>query len=238
MAVATELPAPSDRPVEPPSAPAIRGVDGALAGAVAAGVALAAGELVCGIGGSQPSLITAVGTQFIDRFAASLKDLAIALFGTNDKVALIVGIVVVSLVLGAVLGRASLRRPLVGVVGFAVFGAVGLFSYLDDPLGEPVVGVIAAVVATAAGIGTLFGLLHLLHLGRGAARQPAATSSSRGGSSSCRPGRSPCWPSALRSSAGASAAATSSSRHGKRPSCRRRSPRRRSWPPTSRTSPG
>ena len=42
---------------------------------------------------SQPSLITAVGTQFIDRFAASLKDLAIPLFGTNDKAALVTGIV-------------------------------------------------------------------------------------------------------------------------------------------------
>ena len=118
------------------------------------------------IGGSQPSLITAVGTQFIDRFAASLKDLAIALFGTNDKVALITGIVVVSLLLGAVLGRASVRRPLVGVVGFVAFGAVGLFSYLDAPLSEPAVGVVAAVVAAAAGIGTLFGLLHLLRLGQ------------------------------------------------------------------------
>ena len=70
-----------------------------------------------------PSLISAVGTQFIDRFAASLKDLAIAVFGTNDKAALIVGIVVVSLALGALLGSASVRRPWVGVAGFIGFGA-------------------------------------------------------------------------------------------------------------------
>ncbi len=122
-------------------------------------------------------MITAVGTQFIDRFAASLKDLAIALFGTNDKVALITGIVVVSLALGAVLGKASVRRPVVGVVGFLAFGAVGMFSYLDDPQGTAWVGVVAAIVAATAGIGTLFGLLHLLRLERSATGtdgQPAA----------------------------------------------------------------
>ena len=43
-----------------------------------------------GIGdlGSDTSPVTAVGTVFIDEFAASLKDLAVAWFGTNDKPAL------------------------------------------------------------------------------------------------------------------------------------------------------
>jgi DMSO/TMAO reductase YedYZ molybdopterin-dependent catalytic subunit len=168
MAGATELAAEPERSIEP-TATTVRPVDGAIAGVVAAGAALAASELVCGIAGSQPSLVTAVGTQFIDRFAGSLKDLAIALFGTNDKVALITGIVVVSLLLGAVLGKASVRRPLVGVVGFAAFGVVGLLSYLGDPLGTAWIGVVAALVAVAVGLVTLFGLLHLLRLGDGGA---------------------------------------------------------------------
>src|SRR5688572_27228020 len=99
---------------------------GAVAGMVAAGAALATGEIITALDESGPSLVTAVGTEFIDRFAASLKDLAIALFGTNDKTALIVGIVVLSLGFGALLGRASIRRPWVGVAGFAAFGLVGL----------------------------------------------------------------------------------------------------------------
>ena len=66
-----------------------------------------------------------------------------------------------SLALGAVLGKASVRRPWVGVAGFVAFGAVGLFSYLDDPLGEAATGVVAAVLAVAAGIATLFVLLRL-----------------------------------------------------------------------------
>ena len=161
MAVATEA---EDRGAADAPRPAARRptrAQGALAGVVAAGVALGVGELVCGLAGPGPSLVTAVGTQFIDRFAASLKDLAIALFGTNDKAALIVGIVVVSLALGALLGAASVRRPWVGVAGFAAFGLVGLLSYLDDPHGEASTGVVAALLAVAAGIATLFVLLRL-----------------------------------------------------------------------------
>ena len=112
---------------------------------------------MCGISGSGPSLISAVGTEFIDRFAASLKDLAIRLFGTNDKAALVTGIVIVCLAVGAAVGKAAVRRPWVAVAGFVAFGAIGLWSYLANPLGSTATGVIAAVLSTAAGIGTLFG---------------------------------------------------------------------------------
>src|SRR5918994_1860760 len=61
----------------------------ALAGAVAAAVALGAGELVAGLDDGGPSLVTAIGDEIIDRFAGSLKDLAVELFGTNDKAALV-----------------------------------------------------------------------------------------------------------------------------------------------------
>jgi len=167
VGLTTELPAtPDGVRAEPPARPAAAGADGALAGVVAAGAALAAGELVCGTAGSGPSLVTAVGTQFIDRFAASLKDLAVALFGTNDKVALVVGIVVVALLSGAALGRAAVRRTWIAVAGFVAFGLVGLLSYLDDPQGEATTGVVAVVVSVAVGIGVLVGLLRLLRLGQ------------------------------------------------------------------------
>ena len=102
---------------------------------------------MCGLGAGQATLVTSVGTQFIDRFAASLKDMAVAVFGTNDKPALVVGIVAVSLLLGAALGLAAVRRPWVGVGGFVAFGAVGLFSYLDDPQATTATGVVAAAVS-------------------------------------------------------------------------------------------
>ena len=104
MATSTDAAAPAtgDGAPRPGRGPSSR--EGALAGAVAAGVALGTGELVAGAAGSDSTLVTAVGSEFIDRFAASLKDAAIAIFGTNDKAALIIGIVVVSVLLGATLG--------------------------------------------------------------------------------------------------------------------------------------
>src|SRR5262245_13508908 len=130
----------------------------ALAGAVAAGVALGVSELVTGIAGEGPSLVSAIGTEFIDRFAGSLKDLAVSLFGTNDKTALVVGIVIVSILFGALLGIAAAKRFWIGAVGFALFGVVGAWAYTRDPFGSAAVGITAAVIAVAAGIATL-GLL-------------------------------------------------------------------------------
>lgn len=148
----------SEGPGTVPPGPAV----GAVAGLVAAAVALGAGELVSAAadpGG--PSLVRAVGSSFIDRFAASLKDLAVALFGTNDKAALLVGIVVVSLAVGAVLGVAAVRRPWVAAVGFGAFGLVGALAVRADELGSTGAGVLASAVAAVAGVGTLYGLLWL-----------------------------------------------------------------------------
>ena len=133
----------------------------AAAGVVSAAVALGVGEAVTGLEGPGPSLVTAVGTEFIDRFAASLKDLAVRLFGTNDKPALVVGIVITSLLLGALFGIAAARRFAAGVVGFVGFGAVGLWAYLRDPLGTTSTGIAAAVAALVAGVGSLAVLLRL-----------------------------------------------------------------------------
>jgi DMSO/TMAO reductase YedYZ molybdopterin-dependent catalytic subunit len=133
----------------------------ALAGAVAAGVALAVTELVGAFASSGPSLITAVGSRFIDQTAGTLKDVAINLFGTNDKAALITGIVVVSLLAGGILGWASAKRRWIGVVGFAVFGVVGVVAGVDTPLTSTAAIIVAAIAGTAAGIATLFWLLRL-----------------------------------------------------------------------------
>ena len=150
----------------------------------------------------------------------SLKDLAVSLFGTNDKVALVVGIVVVSLALGAVLGRASVRRPWVGVAGFAAFGVVGLLSYLDDPQAEPAAGVVAAVLAVAAGIATLFALLRLGPARRAGRRSRRPASDRRTflvGAGVARRDRRR----RRRRSGAASGRATSSRRPAPRPCCRR-----------------
>jgi DMSO/TMAO reductase YedYZ molybdopterin-dependent catalytic subunit len=131
---------------------------GAVVGFLAAAVALVVGELVSALAGSDTSPVTAVGTVFIDEFAASLKDLAIALFGTNDKPALVTGVVLVSLLLGTVLGIASVRRRWILPVGVVLFGGVGVWAIVTDPLGSWTVAIVMAVPATLAGIATATGL--------------------------------------------------------------------------------
>lgn len=130
---------------------------GRVAGALAAAVALAVTEVVTA--GAGPSLIDSIGTEFINRFAAPIKDLAIELFGTNDKLALEIGIVVVALLVGSALGRASVQRRVVGLAGIGAFGVLGLLAGFNDPLASAPRAALAAVLGTAAGIATLVGLL-------------------------------------------------------------------------------
>lgn len=131
----------------------------ALSGLLAAAAALAAGELVTGFGRRGPSLVTAVGSRFIDAYAARLKSLAVSLFGTNDKTALVVGIVVVCLAFGAGIGVAARRRAAIGVAALGGFALVGLWAYQSDSQARPVVGALACAAAWAAGVGALHTLL-------------------------------------------------------------------------------
>lgn len=158
--------------VDPP-APAVSRPRARVAGAVAALVALAVGELVSATAGTDQSLIASVGTQFINQFAGPLKDLAIALFGTNDKVALIIGILIVSTLLGAAFSVASTRRRWVGPAGFAAFGAFGLVAGLLDPQTAKPLVVVASLAATAAGIATLEVLRRIAATGTVAPVPPA-----------------------------------------------------------------
>ena len=144
------------------------------AGVLAAAVALAVTDVVSALEDG-PSLIDTIGTEFINRFAASLKQLAVSLFGTNDKAALVVGIIVVALAIGAVLGRASVARPWVGSAGFVAFGAVGIATGVTDPLADPWLMVAAAVLGTIAGIVTL---QVLLRAASGVSAQPERSSRS------------------------------------------------------------
>ncbi len=127
----------------------------AVAGLLAALFALAVGELLAGLIGGAPSLVVSVGSLIIDISPAALEDFAIGVFGTNDKLALVIGIVVVSGGVGAVIGVAALARPMIGVIGFVAFGVLGAYAATRDPLATPGLAVIAAAVATYAGIAAL-----------------------------------------------------------------------------------
>jgi len=134
----------------------------ALLGAVAAGAALAVSELVAGIFLSAPSLVRTIGQRVIDITPVPVVDWAIAMFGTNDKLVLVIGIVLVSLGIGALLGLLARDRPGMAAAGFVVFGAVGFAAGLTDPLAGAALTLVAAVAAAGLGIGVLLGLRYLL----------------------------------------------------------------------------
>src|SRR5664280_2280437 len=76
----------------------------AAAGALGAGAAIAASELGAGLVPGAPSLVTAIGSLVISLQPPGAKELMVNLFGTNDKVALNVLVLVVALVVAAIAG--------------------------------------------------------------------------------------------------------------------------------------
>ncbi len=118
----------------------------------AAVAAIGVGELAAGLVQGWRSPIEAVAESVIDRSPSSVTRFGIRTFGTNDKVALIVGIVMILAIAAPLLGLAARRRPLVGVLGFAVFGVVGVAASLDG--GSLAAGTPAALAALI-GAGTM-----------------------------------------------------------------------------------
>ena len=120
-----------------------------MSGLVAALAALAAGQFVSSLDADGPTLIDAVGSGFIDQFAGTLKDLAVALFGVHDKTALIIGVWVVAAALGAVSMFA--RTPISAAiwVGAAV---LGLGAHTSRPEASTLVGFASVGAALAAGL--------------------------------------------------------------------------------------
>ena len=121
----------------------------ALAGVVAALAAIGSAELVAGILTGAPSLVLSVGQAIIDIQPPGAKDIAVALFGTNDKLAFEILILLVALAIAAGLGIVALHRPGVATAAFVGFAFVGFVAALTDPQTSPA---LAAVVAGVAGI--------------------------------------------------------------------------------------
>ncbi len=156
----TTLDAPSDTARNPQAS---RRWPAVLAGLAATAVALGLSELLAGLVGPVPSLVYAIGNAVVDLGAGTpVKDIAIALFGTNEKTALIIGTVVVALLVGGGLGRLAQRRGLlVAGLGFAVFGVLGVVATTANPLDSAVWALVSAVLVVAVAVGVLDRLLGL-----------------------------------------------------------------------------
>lgn len=102
----------------------------AVAGLVAVGAGVALGELLAGFVSPSLSPLTAVGGAVIDTVPPAVKDWAISLFGTADKLALLIGMGLIIAALAALAGILEWRRRLAGVGLICVFGVAGLLAVL------------------------------------------------------------------------------------------------------------
>lgn len=109
-----------------------RALDGA-AGAAVAGLALGVSELLAGLVSPFPSLIEGLGNWVIDSAPTPLKDFAIRVFGTADKLVLLIGIAAVTLALGGLVGRYARRRFGIAVAVFVGFAVVAATAAARDP---------------------------------------------------------------------------------------------------------
>jgi DMSO/TMAO reductase YedYZ molybdopterin-dependent catalytic subunit len=151
-------------------------LSGAAAGAASAVLGAGVGELVAALVAPASSPFAVIGGALIDLAPPWAKDAAIALFGTADKIALLVGIAIVLLAAAAGVGVLELRRPWWGAIVCAVLGAVvGVvaMSRADAVALSWVPSLVAGVVAGLA--------LHALaRLARVAARTDAAVGAASG----------------------------------------------------------
>jgi DMSO/TMAO reductase YedYZ molybdopterin-dependent catalytic subunit len=118
------------------------GLAGLLTGAVALGVA----ELTAAVTGPNGAPVVAIGETAINLTPVPVKEFAIAHFGTHDKQALVIGIVVLLAAFAAGIGVLAARRLAYGLAALAAFAAVGVAAAVSLPAATA-----ADVVPTLAG---------------------------------------------------------------------------------------
>lgn len=140
--------------------------EAALAGLLAAGVALATGELVAGLTDRLSAPVLTVGNRVVDAVPRPVKDFAIETFGTNDKIALLVGIYAFVAIFGLIIGLVARKRFAIGAAGIGLFGAVGVWAASEEVAapwwaGLPsAIGAIVGIVALAAAMAAIPGASH------------------------------------------------------------------------------
>jgi DMSO/TMAO reductase YedYZ molybdopterin-dependent catalytic subunit len=151
-----------------------------VAGLLTAAVALGVGQLVSGLSARQGSPAVAVGQAAIDLAPPPLKNFAISVFGANDKMALVTGILIVLAIFAALIGVAAMRRLAYGYAGLVIFAAIGLAAALSRP-GATFGYAVPTILGAAAGAFALGKLTRAALEATPRSMRPGATSSARAG---------------------------------------------------------
>ncbi len=135
--------------------------DAAVSGLIAGALGMASAELLAGLVRGFPSPLIAVGSLIIALQPAGAKDLVIGLFGTTDKLALNVAVVLLALLVATTLGMVARRNFAFAVLGFVAFGTLSLVGaiYFEAVSWPP--ALLSTGVAVLAAAGTLRLLLNL-----------------------------------------------------------------------------
>ncbi|MGZ8502056.1 MAG: molybdopterin-dependent oxidoreductase [Candidatus Limnocylindrales bacterium] len=165
-----------------------------VAGGVAVAVAIATGEIVAGLVPGAPSLVVSIGTLLIDLQPPGAKDLVVSLFGTNDKLALNVLILIVAVAVGGLLGLVARSRFSTAAGAFIAFGVLALYASLRMGIDSPSLSLATVVLAVAAALGS-FRLLVDSARGRitGSATDSAADAGGRSAGEARTVARLPDW---------------------------------------------
>ncbi len=123
----------------------------AASGISAALVVLALAELLALLVAPLSSPVLAVGSLVIDLVPGWFKDLVIALFGTNDKIALLVGLVLLILVLAVLVGLLEWRRAPWGSVLLGLAATVAVGAVVSRAAATPL-SAVPTVVGAVGGI--------------------------------------------------------------------------------------
>ncbi len=153
-----------------------------LSGIAAAAVALGVTQLAAVPFGPAADSRTSVGSAVIDLTPGPVKELAIQLFSTADKLFLAVAVLVVIATIAALTATYETRRRPIGSIAIALAGVAGAAAVLSRAEASPI-DVIPTVIGTICGIA----VLRLLTSGR--ISDPSPTDSAEAESTDADPGR-------------------------------------------------
>jgi DMSO/TMAO reductase YedYZ molybdopterin-dependent catalytic subunit len=125
----------------------------AAAGVASVVLGLGAAELSAALVAPSASPLFVVGALVIDLAPPWAKDAAIALFGTADKAALLIGMGIVLLAVAGVAGVLQARRPPIGrllIVAGAILGIAAALTRSGAAVLDAIPSLVAAIVAVVA----------------------------------------------------------------------------------------
>ncbi|WTX76395.1 molybdopterin-dependent oxidoreductase [Streptomyces sp. NBC_00647] len=134
--------------------------------------ALAVAESVSALVRPEAGPIVAVGGAAIDRTPPAVKDWAIRHFGTDDKLVLQLGILVVLALFACALGVLAVRRRRAGALGVLLFGVIGGTAALTRPDSTGWTDALPSVTGALCGALLLYALVGRLSTTRPALSAP------------------------------------------------------------------